>query len=133
LPGFLHDLKKTDEKAPMTGRTSVNMAFIFLTVLIACAVTLLGSVYPQREYIFIVHSYLSAGGDVPFALWSFFQYSLASVLPLMVVWAGVFGAGSKARGNLKALRLYKVISAALFLGVGIGLGYFLLNYNIVQS
>jgi hypothetical protein len=96
------------------------------TVALGVLLPLLSTLYPQQEYIYIVRSYYMSGGKVGFAHASFIQYSIASVLPLLIAWVGVIFL-EKARGRCGVVLYYKGISAALFLAVGIGLGYFLLR------
>jgi hypothetical protein len=126
LPAFLSDPQKGQVRN-VGKRVLFGIQFVLLAFFFAVIMALAGSIYPQRDYIFIVHSYLMAGGDSKFAFWSFFQYSVASVLPLTVVWVVILCVGSKAREKVKVISYYKGISSALYLSVGIGLGVFLLQ------
>lgn len=126
LPAYLND-SKSGQIAGIKKKIFTILLFILLAFFVAVTMTIAGSIYPQREYIFIVHSFLMAGGNSKFALLSFFQYSVASVLPLVLIWIVIFFVGCKARGKAKAISYYKGISSALFLSVGIGLGFFLLT------
>lgn len=103
----------------------VAVELILSAMIAGIFVTLCASIYPQREYIFIVHSYLMAGGNAKFAFLSFFQYGIASVLPLVIAWFAVFLLGL-GRTKTNVILYYKGIAAALFLSVGAGLEYFLL-------
>ena len=127
VPAFLRDLQ-SEKPANKTKKFLIAVKFILLAVVIGFLVTLCGSIYPQRDYIFIVHSYLMAGGDAKFAFLSFAQYGVASVVPLVTVWIAILFLGL-ARKKIKVILYYKGISAALFLSIGIGLGYFLLRQS----
>ena len=125
VPAFLKDLE--NEKPYHKIKTFlVIVEFILLALVVGILVTVCSSLYPQREYIFIVHSYLMAGGNGRFAFASFFQYAVASTWPLVVAWAAVLCL-NMARKKKKAILYYKTILSALFLSVGVGLGYFLLS------
>ena len=126
LPVFLGPCQER-KATSLARRVLLGVMAILATLLIAFASTLAGSTFPQREYIFIVHSFYIAGGDKLFAFWSFLQYSVALVLPLIVLWMIVLFVSFSGRTRKKVISYYKGISAALFLAVGVGLGYFLLG------
>jgi hypothetical protein len=132
LPGFLKGVHH-QKKAGVITQILRNALLVPITMAIASGVTFASAIYPQREYIFILYSYMLAGGNASFALWSFFQYSLASVLPLVLIWAAAFLTGLKGRGHPSVIAYYKGISAALFLSIGIGLGYFVLSNYFVRG
>ena len=126
MPAFLDD-PQNGQAATKMKRALLGIQFVLLAFVVAVVMTLTGSIYPQREHIFIVHSYLMAGGDPRFALSSFFQYSVASTLILTATWLIVFLIGFTMRQKTKAIVYYKGIISALFLSVGTGLGYFFLS------
>ncbi len=123
LPAFLDELYPI-ESISVKKRILFGAIGVLVTILIAFGVTLAASIFPQREYVFIVHSFYIAGGDVLFAFWSFFQYSVALTLPLIAIWVIVLFLGRVGRTNAKVISYYKGISSALYLAVGVGLGYF---------
>lgn len=104
----------------------VLVKLILLAVGIGAFVTLLSTIYPQQDFIYIIHSYYLSGGEKSFAYASFVQYSIALVLPQLIAWVAVLFLGEM-RARRKVVLYYKGISAALFLSVGIGLGHFLLR------
>lgn len=126
VPVFFNDSQSEKPAASKTKRFLIIIEITLLTIAIGFFMTLCSSIYPQSEYIFIVHSYYMAGGDARFARLSFFQYSFATALPLAVVWIAILFSGLMKK-KTKVILYYKGISAALFLSVGIGLGYFLLT------
>ncbi|MBN1869435.1 MAG: hypothetical protein JW847_02510 [Candidatus Omnitrophica bacterium] len=125
VPAFLriHEAERTAHKR---GNVFRVIGVMLLAVVIGAIVTLFASLYPQLEYIFIIHSYYMAGGDMNFALSSFAQYCVATVLPQIFALIVVLIVGLM-REKRKAILYYKSISAALFLSVGIGLLFFLLR------
>ena len=123
VPAFFETL--SDEKpAGKVKKFFIFVRFILFAMGSGFIVTLCSSIYPQDEYIFIVHSYLMSGGNAKFVFLSFFYYSVTANLPLITAWIVILFLG-RARKKMKMILYYKGISAALFLSVGIGLGYFL--------
>jgi len=128
LPVFLHCGDKP--KVSIEGwlkKIFEAVRFILLTVFIAFVGALLALTFPQNEYIFIVHSFMMAGGDKIFVNLSFILYSLAVILPLIALWILIVWIFLKKRGDTKAILYYKLTGAALCLSAGIGIGcYFLI-------
>jgi hypothetical protein len=123
-PAFLKDFRQ-DPKAKKKPFFSL-LGMALFAVGAGAFLSLLSAIYPQQEYIYIVHSYYLSGGDELFARASFIQYSIASTLPQLIVWFVVLVLGAL-RDQRRVILYYKSMSAALFLSVGIGLGYFLLR------
>jgi len=104
-----------------------NIGNTIVVVFAAIFLPFIGAIYPQNEYVFVVHSFLMAGGDKGFVYQSFGLYSFAMVLPLIIAWLIIwFLALRKKRGG-RIISYYKGVLAALYFAAGIGLGYFFLN------
>jgi hypothetical protein len=95
--------------------------------LAAIIIPLVGTIYPQSEYVFIVHSFFMAGGDKELVQQSFDLYSFAMVLPLMITWLAIWILTLGKKRGAKVISYYKGILSALYIATGIGLGYFFLN------
>ncbi len=95
--------------------------------------TLLSSFWPQDEYLFALFSFFMSGNDWKFVMSSFAMYSMAFVLPLIIVWVGIIWILSSSRIRMaltKAVSQRKIIASAVFLSMGFGLGYILLKVLI---
>ena len=101
-----------------------NVSLIFVA---AIFMSFIGAVYPQSEYMYIVHSFLVSGGGREFARQSFGLYSLAMVLPLIITWFVILFLALWKKRGAKIISYYKGILSALFISTGLGLGYFFLN------
>ena len=98
-----------------------------LIVFAAVMMSFIGTVYPQNEYLFIVHSFLVAGGDRGFAFQSFGLYSIVMVLPMIVAWIVVLCLALSKNRGAKIISYYKGILSALLVSTSIGIGYFFLK------
>jgi len=129
LPVFFQDYQKN---RLLTGKHKVLRVIniILFTAFTGFVVTLMGSIYPQNEYVFILHSFLLSGGDRGFVYTSFFLYSLAMNMPTIAAWLTIIWLTRKKKKNVRALLYFKGVISALFFSTGIGLGYFYLSSSM---
>lgn len=103
-----------------------------LTALISFLGAVLSTAFPQDEIIYIIHSDMMARGSVGFALSAFALYSLVMVAPMVGAWLMVRQLSSTQRGHLRTVSFYKLIVSALYLSIGVGLGYyFMFAFEVV--
>lgn len=126
LPAFFR-IRRASRVISQRRKIVLVMGIAILTFLVGEIVALMGSIYPQDEYIFIVHSFFMSGGDRVFVYWSMILYSFAMVLPMIVAWLMILVLVSLKKRNSKVILYYKGVTAALFLSTGTGLGCFLLK------
>lgn len=126
LPVFFQD-KVENHSLNLKQKIFTITKHTIVVVFVAIFMPFIGAIYPQNEYVFIVHSFLMAGGDKGFAYWSFGLYSFAMVLPLIAAWLVIWFLALRKKRSVKIISYYKGIMAALFFATGIGLGYFFLQ------
>lgn len=126
LPVFFQDLAENCPPMKLKRILAViqNISFVGFA---AISMSLVGAVYPQNEYVFIVHSFLMSGGDRGFVYQNFSLYVFAMVLPLILAWVTILSLALRKKHSAKIISYYKGILSALFIATGIGLGCFFLN------
>ena len=100
-------------------------ALVMTAYFLGGMMTLMGSMYPQQEYIFMVHSFGLSGGNRGFVQSSFFLYSFAMVMPVIAAWVGIFYGFFAQKRRQRNIVFYKGIMFALFCSSSFSLGYFL--------
>jgi len=100
---------------------------VITIVFAAVMMSFIGAVYPQSEYMFIVHSFFVSGGDRGFTFQSFGIYSIAMVLPMIMAWIIILCLALWKNRGAKMISYYKGILAALLISTSVGIGYFFLN------
>ena len=95
---------------------------IFIPVVLGCMFAFLSSIWPQDQNIYIVSYFFVTAGHPGLALATFFFYSLAFVIPLLLIWLVLMRLTSpKAHPWLaKSVSYIKLVFSAVFLAVGIG-------------
>ena len=126
LPIFFQDRIK-DQPLNVMQKVLQVVQNIGVFAFAAIILSFTGAVYPQSEYVFIVHSFLMAGQNDRLAYQSLGFYSFAMVLPLITVWLLIWFIALREKHKVKIISYYKGILASLFTATGIGLGYFFLN------
>jgi len=126
LPVFFRN-KSEDHQLKLWKKVLIFSLNLCLVAFSAFIMSFIGTVYPQSKYMFVVHSFLMAGGDRGFAQQSFSVYSLAMILPLIIAWFVILCLALWKKRGVKIVSYYKGILSALFISTGLGLGYFFLS------
>ena len=92
-------------------------------ILMAALLTFASAIYPQSEYVFVLHSHLLSGSNVSLSSRSIFTYSTMMVLPLVIAWLIIFWIGTRKKRNKVLILFYKSILSALFISIGVGLAF----------
>jgi len=129
LPGFFGQqpcLKTSSKVAAIFRKGLIALVGIILAFLTA----IMANIYPQSEYIFILHSFMMSGGDLVFVWWSFVLYSLAFILPVIITWVFIIWMSERSLVTGKFVSYFKGVLAAVLIATGIGLGYVFLKVII---
>ena len=123
-----------ETKNPRQDSSWLNMLVLgftgILIFLIAGLLNFGSSIYPQGEYIFILHSQLMAGSSGIFTLCSVLLYCIMILFFPIAGWFAIIWMSNGAKKSNGVILFYKNILSALFLSIGIGLSiFFLSNYN----
>ena len=130
-PAFLHARKDTALKPGI--RCAIQLVFAAISAyLISAVFTLIAAIYPQTEYIYIVHSFGVSGGDRNLVKGMFFYYSVAMALPVIVVWVVLMLGKLFSNGRTNIQVFYNGVMASLFCSGGLGLMYFVLRNVLAQ-
>jgi len=126
LPVFFQD-KVESHSLTVRKKIFIFVRDIITVVFAAILMPFISAIYPQNEYVFVVHSFLMAGGDEGFVRQSFGFYSFAMVLPLFIAWLIIWFLALRKKRTITTISYYKGILAVLYFATGIGLGYFFLH------
>jgi len=126
MPAFFQD-KVEGHSLTVRKKIFIMIRDIIAVAFAAILMPFISAIYPQNEYVFVVHSFLMAGGDKGFVRQSFGFYSFAMVLPLIIAWLIIWFLALQKKRSVKIISYYKGILAALYFATGIGLGYFFLH------
>lgn len=111
----------------MTGRPRLNkFVALILGGVVATLLGLLGSIWPQDYFLFLLNNELltSSPDNVALALFAFMSYSFGLSVPILI---GVWG-WQKVQNNMETSRMAftKVCSSAVLIGVSLSLFYVIL-------
>lgn len=125
-PVFFQD-KFNDRPLDLKERSLAIVQNTGVIVFAASVLSFMGAVYPQSEYVYILHSFLMSGQNSVLAHQSLGFYSFAMVVPLIIIWFLICFIVFSGKRSVKIVSYYKGVSAALFIATGFGLGHFFLN------
>jgi hypothetical protein len=126
IPAFSMESRKNNTRIGGKGIAKL-IAVILLTAFCGLLLNLMGAIYPQAEYMYIVHSFGVSGGNIDFVNFMFLHYSVAMSLPMIIAWIVMIVAKFSKTKKLGFVLYFKGIMAALLCASGAGLGYFVIR------
>ena len=126
IPAFLYAVKERTVKSGIRSAFQV-VAIAILAFLTGAIFTLMAAIYPQTEYMYIVHSFWASGGDKALVNGMFFYYSMAMALPVITAWAALMLGNLSFKGRENTQACCSGVMAALYCSGGLGLGGFVLQ------
>ncbi len=103
---------------------------ILLSVLVGVWGAFIGSAWPQDYHLYVMYYFWVSGGQLGLSALFFAVYSAAFVLPSVVVFGAVAGAGCLKRTNVifkNMIPYLRIGTSAVFFSLGMGLVYLLLT------